>query len=356
MQSNGRTLTFVEAIRESLDQVLGNIPESYVIGLGVPDPKAVFGTTAGLQEKHGPRRVFDMPISENGVTGIAIGSAIVGMKPILVHQRIDFSLYSMDQIINNAAKWFSMFGGQRSVPMVIRMIVGRGWGQGNQHSQNLSALYAHVPGLKVISPSSAYAAKGLLISAVRDKNPVLFIEHRWLHPTTSVVPEEMYEIPLHQARVLREGADLTVATWSFMAVEVLKAAEFLEKQGVHVEIVDMQSLNPMDMQTLKASVKKTGHLLVVDEAWKHGGLAGEVIASICEDNSLSLKKAPQRLTNPDFPSPSTPALTRHYYVQPNQIFQKVTSILGQTLDSSGIDAYVAGRVFDIPDANFKGPF
>lgn len=351
-----RPLTFIQAIREALDHCLDSDERVYLIGLGVPDPKSVFGTTEGLQQKYGNKRVFDMPISENGITGIAIGSAVVGMRPILVHQRIDFSLYAMDQVVNNAAKWYSMFGGQRSVPLVIRMIVGRGWGQGNQHSQNLSALYAHIPGLKVVTPSSAFAARGLLIQAVQDNNPVIFIEHRWLHNTTSWVPTGDYDIPLEKARLLREGEDITVATWSYMTLEVLKAADFLAKQNISVEVLDMQCLRPMDFVTLKSSVRKTGRLLVVDEAWRHGGLAGEVIASVAEDPEIELLTRPQRLTNPDFPSPSTPALTRHYYTQAHSIFRKVSEMVGRSLDASEIDAYVSARTHDIPDPSFKGPF
>src|SRR4051812_24161774 len=230
-----RVISFVEALREGTDQLLKSDDSVYLIGEGVPDPKCIFGTTAKLKDLH-PTRVFDMPISENGLTGVAIGSALNGMKPIMVHQRMDFTLYALDQIINNAAKWYSMFGGHKSVPMVVRMIIGRGWGQGNQHSQNLEALYAHIPGLKVVAPSSAYAAKGLLAAAVNDPNPTIFIEHRWLHNTTSEVPEELYEVPIGKARVAHQGSDLTIVCWSYPVLEVMKAVEYLEKQGVSAEV------------------------------------------------------------------------------------------------------------------------
>ncbi len=278
------------------------------------------------------------------------------MKPILVHQRMDFSLYALDQVINNAAKWFSMYGGQKSVPLIIRMIIGRGWGQGNQHSQNLEVLYAHIPGLKVVVPATAYAAKGMLISAMKDPNPTIFIEHRWLHNTVSDVPEGMYEVPLSQARVAREGKDLTIVTWSYMVLETMKACEYLEQQGISVEVLDMQTLRPMDMPAIKKSVKKTGRLLVVNEAWKFGGLAGEVIASVSEDESLELKCRPQRLTNPDFPSPSTHALTKYYYNGPQEIVAAVSRMLKKDLDLSGVSEYQSKRVHDVPDQNFKGPF
>lgn len=350
-----RVISFVEAIREGTDQLLTQDKSVYVVGEGVPDPKCIFGTTAKLKEKH-PTRVFDMPISENGLTGVAIGSALNGMRPILVHQRMDFTLYALDQVINNAAKWYSMFGGQKSVPLVIRMIIGRGWGQGNQHSQNLEALYAHVPGLKVVCPASAYAAKGMLTAAVRDPNPTIFIEHRWLHNTTSDVPQELYEVEIGKARVAHEGKDLTIVTWSYPTLEVMKAVEYLEVQGVSVEVLDMQTVRPMDYPSIRKSVQKTGRLLVVNDAWKFGGLAGEVIASICEDESVFLKSRPQRLTYPDFPSPSTHGLTKNYYNGPAEIVAAVAKVLGQSLDMSAVTEYQNQRTHDVPDQNFKGPF
>jgi pyruvate dehydrogenase E1 component beta subunit len=350
-----RVVSFVEALREATDQLLGQDGSVYLIGEGVPDPKCIFGTTAKLKDKH-PFRVFDMPISENGLTGVVIGSALNGMRPIMVHQRMDFTLYAMDQIINNAAKWYSMFGGQRSVPMVVRMIIGRGWGQGNQHSQNLESLYAHVPGLKVVAPASAYAAKGLLTAAVRDPNPVIFIEHRWLHNTTSEVPADLYEIPIGKARAARKGGDLTIVTWSYPFLEVMKAVEYLEAQGVSAEVLDMQTLRPMDLPAVKDSVRKTGRLLVVDDAWKFGGLAGEVIASVCEDATVTLKSRPVRLTYPDFPSPSTHGLTKFYYNGPREIVEAAGRCIGKTLDLRAVTDYQHQRTHDVPDQNFKGPF
>src|SRR3989344_1474080 len=194
-----RIINGAQAIREALDQSLAKDPRVFVVGEGVPDPKGVFGTSIGLREKYGKNRVWDMPVAENGMTGACIGAAISGMRPVLVHQRLDFALLSLDQIIKNAAKWFYMFGGQQSVPLVIRMVIGHGWGQGAQHSQNLQALFAHIPGLKVVMPATAHDAKGLLVASVRDNNPVIFLEHRWVHGVRGPVPEELYEIPLGQA-------------------------------------------------------------------------------------------------------------------------------------------------------------
>ena len=202
MEDSNREIKYFGAIREALDQSMQEDANIFIIGEGVPDPKGIFGTTSGLREKYGEKRVLDMPVSENALTGVCIGAALTGLRPVLMHQRVDFSLLSMDQIINNAAKWHYMFGGQLKVPLVIRMIIGRGWGQGAQHSQNLQALFSHIPGLKVVMPSTAYDAKGLLISSIKDNNPVIFLEHRWLHNISGFVPEESYTIPIGKGKII----------------------------------------------------------------------------------------------------------------------------------------------------------
>ena len=203
-----REVSFAEAVREAQDNCLEKFNESYLMGLGVPDPKGIFGTTLGLQNKHGKERVFDIPLSENAMTGVAVGSAITGLRPILTHQRIDFALVSIDQIVNQAAKWHYMFNGTMKVPMVIRMIIGRGWGQGPQHSQSLHAWFAHIPGLKVIIPSNPYDAKGMLISAIEDDNPVIFLEHRWLHSMKGFVPENIIHYRWKDALKLKKEQTL----------------------------------------------------------------------------------------------------------------------------------------------------
>ena len=357
-EENSRILTFGDAIREAFDQALGFDPSVYLIGEGVPDPKNIFGTTTGLQEKYGPKRVMDMPVSENGMTGILIGSAMLGMKPILCHQRIDFSLYAMDQVINNAAKCSSMYGGRHKCPMVIRMIIGKGWGQGNQHSQNLQTLYAHIPGLKVVMPANAYDAKGLLLASVQDPNPVIFIEHRWLHNTTAHVPKERYLVELGEAGVIKKGSDITLVTWSYMTLETLKAAEYLEKEGISVEVVDIKSLSPFDYQTVKISVQKTKRLMVIDAAWKHNGFAGEIIARVAEDSDITLATNPKRITFPDYPSPSTPGLAKYYYPTMRDIYLQVCQMCecAVLLHKEEVDSYEDSRIHDVPDRNFTGPF
>lgn len=357
MPHNGsRILNFAAAVNEAIDQMMAADPRVYIIGEGVPDPKGLFGTSVGLAQKHGRERVFDMPVAENGMTGIAIGTALMGMRPVMVHARVDFTLYAMDQIVNNAAKWYSMFGGQLNCPLVIRVIMGQGWGQGNQHSQNLQNMFAHVPGLKVLMPSTAYDAKGMLVSAIKDNNPVIFFEHRWLHGTTSVVPETLYEVPLGQGKNLMEGSDLTLVTWGYPVLESVKACELLKEQGVHVEVVEMPTLSPMDYGSIKKSVLKTKRLLVVDGSWRNGGLAAEVVTRMCEDPEVSLLAPPKRITFPDFPTPSTPGLSQYYYPRVPQIFRGVAQVLGKTLDPKGADEYEKSRTHDVPDKNFTGPF
>ncbi len=349
-----RVISASEAIREATNQLLQSSPDYFIIGEGVPDPKACFGTTTNLMADF-PDRVFDMPIIENGGTGICIGASLLGMRPIMVHMRDDFLMYAMDQIVNNAAKWYSMFGGQRSVPMVIRAILGRGWGQGQQHSQNLEAMFAHVPGLKVVVPSNAHNAKGLLIAAAKDNNPVIYLEHRWVHSVTSEVPEEMYECEIGKARIARAGDDLTIVTWGYMTLECLKAAEFLSEQGVSVEVIDLMSLRPIDYGAIRMSVAKTKCLLVVSEAWAFGGVAGEIIAQIAE-SGLYLKHRPRRLCNPNYPPASSPGLTKNYYPGPWNIFVEAANIIDGSLDSDPVHSYQSSRPHDVPNPDFKGPF
>ncbi|MBO05614.1 MAG: alpha-ketoacid dehydrogenase subunit beta, partial [Parcubacteria group bacterium] len=263
-----RELTYAQALLEATQQSMEKDSEVILIGEGVPDVKSIFGTTAGLMENFGNKRVFDMPLSENGLTGICIGAAISGMRLIMVHQRIDFTLLAMDQLINNAAKWHYLFNGQKSVPLVVRMIVGRGWGQGAQHSQSLQALFAHIPGLKVVMPSMPYDAKGMLISAIEDNNPVIFIEHRWLFHIKEHVPEEPYRVPLDKSKTIREGKHVTIAAISYMVIEAMHVADYLEKHGIHVTVISVHALNPLDVEPVLESVQKTGYLVVLDTACK----------------------------------------------------------------------------------------
>jgi acetoin:2,6-dichlorophenolindophenol oxidoreductase subunit beta len=230
---NNQVMTYCAALRDGQAQCLAKHPEAYVIGLGVPGPTGIFGSTAGLAKQFGANRVLDMPASEGGMTGVVLGTAICGMRPILVHMRVDFAVLAMESIVNQAAKWHFMYGGQMRAPITVRMIIGRGWGQGPQHSQSLQAWFAHVPGLKVVMPTTARDAKGMLISAVEDDAPIIIFEHRWLYNVTGEVADGYAPEPLSGARVLRQGKDITLAGFSYMVLECLRAAEILSGVGRH---------------------------------------------------------------------------------------------------------------------------
>lgn len=353
--AEGRIISYAQAILEGTDQSLKADPSVYIMGLGVPDPGGVFGTTVGLQEKYGPQRVMDMPVAENGMTGIAIGSAIKGMRPIMTHQRLDFMLLAMEQITNQAAKWHYMFAQQMKVPIVIRIIIGRGWGQGPQHSQSLHSWFAHVPGLKVIAPFTPYDAKGMLIAAVRDDNPVIIIEHRWNYNIRSFVPEDEYLVPLDKARITREGKDVSIVSLSYMTYEAMRAAEILAQQSVSAEVVDIRSLRPIDKETILNSIQKTGRLIVIDPAWKSCGVAGEIVALAAEEAFSALKAPPVRITQADYPLPTSPALTEKYYPRAQHIVYEANKLLGLNIDESTLE-YRSETPHDVPDLSFTGPF
>lgn len=353
---SSRILTGAAAIREALDQAMAMDPKVLVIGEGVPDPKRIFGTTEGLVEKFGRQRVMEMPVSENGMTGICIGAALRGWRPVMTHQRADFSLYALDQIINNAAKWHAMFGGQSSVPLVIRLIIGRGWGQGAQHAQSLQALFAHVPGLKVVMPTTPYDSKGLFLAAIADNNPVIYLEHRWLHGITGDVPEAPYRIPLGRARVVRPGNDISLIGTSLMVLEALRAADVLREYGINAEVVDVRSVKPLDRDMIIKSVSKTGRLVALDTGWTSFGTAAEIIATVSEGAYAYLKQSPQRLALPDASTPTAPALTRHFYPGYHVIVAKVLKMLGKSGFNIDRPDDSQSCQHDVPDAAFKGPY
>jgi len=350
-----RKISYASAINEAADFCLHNDSTVLVIGLGVPDPKGIFGTTSGLQEKYGSQRVMDMPLAENGMTGVVIGASLNGYRPVLTHQRVEFALLSIEQIVNQAAKWFYMNAGQQNVPIVIRLIIGRGWGQGAQHSQSLESWFAHIPGLKVVMPSNAYDAKGLLISSIEDNNPVIFLEHRWLHHTIDVVPSEGYRVHIGEAKVVREGNDLTIVAHSYMVLEAIKCADLLKKAGVSIEVLDLRSIRPLDTDTILNSVKKTGRLIVADNGWVNFGVSAEIISIVTENIFDKLLIAPERLGMNNSPSPSSRALAKNFYPRSIDIAKIVCKMLKISID---LKAFFPNSNLpeDIPNPAFKGPF
>jgi len=308
-----RGLTYKEALLESTAQMLEADKDVFVMGEGVDDAGGVFGSTKDLHLKFGRERVMDTPLAENALTGIAIGAALTGMRPIFVHMRVDFVPLTMDQIINHAAKWHYMFGGTVGVPMTIRSIIGRGWGSAAQHSQSLQALFTHAPGVKVVMPANPYDAKGLLRSAVYDGNPVIFIEHRWLYDHVGHVPEKPYSVPIGKGVVRRQGSDVTIIALSQMVFESMQAAEALAAEGIDAEVIDLRTLKPLDTPLILESIRKTGRLVVADTGWQTCGIGAEIIANITEEAFGALKAAPVRINLPECPAPASPALEKLYY-------------------------------------------
>jgi pyruvate/2-oxoglutarate/acetoin dehydrogenase E1 component len=312
-------MKFREAVHAATREVMRADARVFVAGIGVPDVKGIFGTTLGLADEFGADRAFEIPISENAIAGVCMGATFRGRRPIFVNQRVDFLMLVMDQLVNHAAKWRAMFGGRQTVPMVVRAIVGRGWGNGPQHTQSLHALFAHVPGLKVVVPASPADAKGLLVAAVEDDDPVVYIEHRWLHEEEGEVPPGLYREPLGRARVVRPGRDVTVAAVGPLVPEALRAARALEPQGISAEVVDLRTLRPLDHDTLLASIARTGRLVVADADWGPCGVSAEVVALAAEHVLDRLRASPVRVTWPDSPVPSSQAIEGMFYPGTRQI-------------------------------------
>jgi pyruvate/2-oxoglutarate/acetoin dehydrogenase E1 component len=348
-----RTLSYRAALLEAQHQALEADQRVFVMGLGVDDPTGIFGSTLGLAEAFGRERVFDTPLAENGMTGIAIGAALAGMRPIMVHQRVDFLLLTMDQLVNHASKWHYMFGGRQTVPLVVRAVVGRGWGQGAQHSQSLQAMFMHTPGLKVVMPSTAYDAKGLLLASIADHNPVVFIEHRMLYDHTDVVPSEPYEVALGEAAVRRPGRDVTIVGISYMAFEASRAGEALEQQGYDPEIIDLRTVKPWDEATIVESVRKTGRLVIADTSWRTAGAAAEISARVCELAFNDLRAPIERVSLPDVPTPTTHVLEKAFYPGADQIVAAAKRTMGAGREASKA---VVGIVEDPAISRFQGPF
>lgn len=324
-----RRLTYSLAINEALHQMMDSDPSVFLIGQGVKSPWYVGNTAKGLLEKFGPERVIDTPVSENAITGTAVGAALVGMRPVVVHPRVDFMMYAMDPVINEAANWHYMFGGKSSVPVVIWGIINRGGEQAAQHSQSLHALFAHVPGLKVVMPSTPYDAKGLMVAAIKDDNPVIYMDDRWLYNMEGEVPEDMYSVPIGEGIIKREGKDATLVATSYMVVESVKASEELEREGIEVEVIDLRSVKPLDETLLFESIKKTGRLVIADGGWKTCGMAAEISAMVSENVFDYLKAPITRVTLPDAPAPASCTLEKEYYPTSKKIVRAVKSILSK---------------------------
>jgi len=352
-------IKYFQAIKEAQTQLMYKDKRVMIMGLGVNDPKGIFGTTKNLNKIFGNKRILETPTSENAVTGIAIGAAIQGLRPILTHQRVEFSLLSIEQIINQAAKWYFMSGGESNTPIVIRLIIGKGWGQGPQHSQSLETLFSHIPGLKVVSPSNAHDAKGLLVSAVKDNGPVIFFEHRWLHNIYGEVPKKLYSIPIGKAKVVQNGKDITIVSFSEALIQVLRLKKILSGCGISAEIIDLRSLRPLDKSSIFRSVKKTKKILVVDNGWKSYGISAEIVSLVSEKLLSILKEKPIRLGIREIPIPSTRALAKNCYLNSESILKAVSKLTKVKIKNKIKKKYLNQLLLketDIPYKDFQGPF
>ncbi len=350
-----RLIRYVDALREATSQEMANDERVFLFGLDVDDHKGIQGSTLGLLEQFGPERVFGTPLSEDAMTGFAVGAAMAGLRPIHVHIRMDFMLLAINQLINMAAKSHYMYNGQVNVPLVIRTMIGRSWGQGAQHSQALHALFMHIPGLKIFAPSNAHDAKGCLITAIRDNNPVIFIEHRLLYSTEGYVSPEVYTVPFGKARTFVPGHDITIVAISHMVMEALRASKHLEKIGLSADIIDPISLRPLDMETIVNSVKKTGRLLIVDNGWLTCGASSEIMARMIEllPEGLNGKAIPMaRMGFADTPCPTTKNLENLFYPSSHTIAEKAYTLISGKTNTDWLPAATSKTEIDA----FKGPF
>jgi len=323
-----RELSYMEALREAIQQAMEKDERVFLIGEDIGIYGGAFGVSAGLLEKFGPERIIDTPISEAGIAGACVGASVTGMRPIGEIQFSDFVVLAMEQLVMQGAKMRFMFGGKAELPFVIRLAGGSGTGAAAQHSQSLENWFVHVPGLKVVMPSSPYDAKGLLLSAIEENNPVMFFEHKLLYKTKGDVPEEMYTIPLGKSKVVREGKDLSVIATSIMVSRSMEAAEILSKESIELEVIDPRTLKPLDEGPITASVKKTGKALIVHEAVKTGGYGGEISAVIMESDAFGYLDAPiRRLAGLDMPIPYNRTLEHHAVPQVENIVEEARKLV-----------------------------
>lgn len=343
------TMLFRDALALAQAKEMETDPNVFVYGLDVPDHKRIFGSTAGLVEKFGPKRCFGTPLSEEAMTGVALGAAIAGLRPVHVHIRVDFMLLAMNQITNMIATLRYMTGGKLNTPMVIRAVIGRGWGQSAQHSKSLHGTFAHFPGLKVFLPTTPQDAYSMLRTAIRDNNPVIFIEHRWLYDIKGEVDDSLESVSLSPV-VRRAGKDLTIVSTSWMTVEALHAADVLQKRGLDVEVVDVRGVAPLDIEPILASVRKTGHCVVADYDWSYCGFGAELAAQIGHACFDSLKRPIERLGFAPVPCPTTRPLENLFYPSAKEIVRTTEKVL--KLDPMDLSA----ESFYSYEQRFKGPF
>jgi pyruvate dehydrogenase E1 component beta subunit len=337
-----RKLTYAQAIREGHAQLLEQDDRVFVIGQGLWSPWYAGSSLEDLDRDFGRNRIVDSPVSENAVTGLAVGAAIAGMRPIVFHPRMDFMLLAVDPIVNQAANWSYLFAGQIGAGITIRAVINRGGEQGAQHSQALHAMFMHVPGLKVVMPSTPYDAKGLLMAAVTDGNPVMYIDDRWLYAEQGHVPCAPYTVRIGDAAIRRPGSDITLIGISWMASEAAKAGEILAREGISAEVIDLRSLKPWDEETVLRSIRKTHRAVVADSGWRTAGAASAIAAEICEQAFGDLHAPLARVTLPDAPAPTSRFEEQAYYPGASDIVAAAHKILAYDSPSKATEKSLRG--------------
>jgi len=319
-----KNISYAQAINQALFQAMAHDKSVVIMGQLVDYSPGIFGTTVGLADKFGLDRVMDFPISESVMTSKSIGMAVDGMRPVIIHQRLDFSIYALDSIINWMSLWKFKSGGKNNLPITIRAIIGKGWGQGPQHSKSLYSLFAHLPGLRVCVPSNPIDAKGLLLDCIFGEAPSIILENRSLFGMEDLVPEERYVIPHGKANVIKNGSDLTIVSFG-NELQITRRA--VKQTNFDVEIIDLRSIKPFDINTIICSVQKTGKLMVVEGDWRSFGVAAEIIASVCESEKCNLIKPPVRLCYPDSHTPASSFLENEFYINENDIIKAIEKII-----------------------------
>jgi pyruvate/2-oxoglutarate/acetoin dehydrogenase E1 component len=343
-----RELTYAQALSEGLCQAMDHDPSIFVTGIAVDYPSGIFGSTTEASKRFGSARVFDAPAMENALTGIAIGAAAMGKRPVIVHPRNDFMFLSFDNLINLAAKWRYMFDGRAgNVPIVVRAVIGKGWGQGATHSQSLQGPLAHFPGLTVVMPAFPSDAKGLMIAALQHDSPVVILEHRALYSVKGEVSETFEAVPLGKAKRIRTGSAITIVGTSLMAYEALHAAEELARHGVEADVIDLRTIRPLDEETILTSIEKTGHLIVADTSWELCGVSSEIAALAAEKAWSHLKAPVRRIALANCPAPVSKNLEDAFYPKASTIARAALATLGSD----------PNRVGDLSrEDTFKGPY
>ncbi len=359
--SSHRVTTFADAIREGIIQSLKKFPNMFLMGEGVNDPSSMWGTIKGIDKIFGDKRILEMPVAENGMFGLAIGSAIQGSRPLINLQRVEFALYAFEQIINNAAKSSYISRGKHQVPLVIRMIIGRGWGQGPEHAQSLENIFSSIPGLKVVIPCFPSDAKSLIISSIADNNPVIFLEHRWLHNSTGKISNSFKIEKLKSFKKVHSGKDLTIVASSINVLDAYKVVKFLNKNtDIKVDLLNLQVPNPLDLGDFFRSVKSTKKLITIDLGFKKFGISSELISSIYE-KGIKLTKLPVKLGLPFHPVPSSRGLIKNYYPSQLNILKSILDLMNINKEKKKSLIYNFSKLnkslsVDVPDNFFKGPF